>query len=179
MSDTFPVSDAVKAAYEAVKGNPKVREALDFLVPDQKERLAQQVEIAKIPGYSYHEEKRAAAMAEYFHSYGLDDVHIDRHGNVSGVRRGCGRGPKILIDAHTDSVFPLYTVLEPRYDGSKVFMPGITDDASGLAGMLSVRSTTREFPPSEILPLRESCSKNRAYSACRSSSRKTTTILTL
>lgn len=138
MSDTFPVSDAVKAAYEAVKGNPKVREALDFLVPDQKERLAQQVEIAKIPGYSYHEEKRAAAMAEYFRSYGLDDVHIDRHGNVSGVRRGCGRGPKILIDAHTDSVFPLYTVLEPRYDGSKVFMPGITDDASGLAGMLSV-----------------------------------------
>ena len=138
MSNTFPVSDTVKKTYEAIKSNPRVIEAYDFLVPDQKERLEQQVAIAKIPGYSYHEEKRAQAMAAYFREYGLFDVHIDRFGNVCGTRKGSGKGPKILIDAHTDSVFPLYTVLEPRYEGSKVFMPGITDDASGLSAMLSV-----------------------------------------
>ncbi len=138
MNETFPVSESVKKTYEAVKSNPSVKEAYEFLVPDQKERLEQQVTIAKIPGYSYHEEKRAALMADYFREYGLSDVHIDRFGNVSGTRKGSGNGPKILIDAHTDSVFPLYTVLEPKYEGSKVFMPGITYDASGLSAMLSV-----------------------------------------
>ncbi len=138
MKESFPVSTAIKQAYAKLTVDPRVEDALAFLVPDQEKRLEEQIAIAKIPGFSYHEKERADAMKEYFRQYGLTDITTDRFGNVYGVRKGTGRGPRILIDAHTDSVFPLYTVLEPRFEGSKVHMPGITDDASGLAAMLSV-----------------------------------------
>lgn len=138
MKEQFPVSEKVKKTYTEIKNNSKVKTAFDFLVPDQEKRLEEQIAIAQIPGFSYHEEKRANAMKEYFRQYDLTDITIDHFGNVFGVRKGSGSGPKILIDAHTDSVFPLYTELVPRIEGSKVYMPGITDDASGLAAMLSV-----------------------------------------
>ncbi|WP_338547616.1 M20/M25/M40 family metallo-hydrolase [Emergencia sp. JLR.KK010] len=138
MSEKIKVSDAVQKTYETVKSNPKVKQAFDFLVPDQEKRLEEQIAIAKIPAFSYHEEERANAMKDYFRQYGLTDITTDRFGNVYGVRRGTGNGPKVLIDAHTDTVFPLYTKLEPKFEGNKVYMPGITDDASGLAAMLSV-----------------------------------------
>ena len=138
MKEEFTVSEKVQKTYEQVKSNEKIKNAFDFLVSDQEKRLEEQIAIAKIPAFSYHEQERANAMKEYFRQYGLTDIRTDRFGNVYGVRKGTGNGPKILIDAHTDTVFPLYTKLEPRIEGNKVFMPGITDDASGLAAMLSV-----------------------------------------
>ena len=144
MKETIPVSDKIKNAFQTLRTEKRVQEALDFIVPDQKKRLDEQIEIAKIPGFSYHEEKRAARMREFFAQYGLTDITTDRFGNVYGIRRGTGNGPRILIDAHTDSVFPLYTKLEPRFEGSRVWMPGITDDASGLSAMLSVLRALNE-----------------------------------
>ena len=138
METKIPVSDKIKAAYNKLKADTKVQKALKFIVPDQEKRLEEQIAIAKIPGFSYHEAERAKAMKEYFKQYGLTDIQEDCFGNVYAVRRGRGNGPSILVDAHMDSVFPMYTELEPKLVGSRVYMPGITDDASGLSAMLSV-----------------------------------------
>ena len=37
-------------------------------------------------------------MMEKFKALGLENVHIDRGGNVVGLRRGSGKGPKVLIE---------------------------------------------------------------------------------
>ncbi len=144
MEERIPVSEKIKAAFETLYADDKVKAALDYIVPDQEKRLEEQIEIAQIPGFTFHEEKRARRMAAFFAQYGLTEISTDRYGNVYGVRRGTEDGPAILIDAHLDSVFPLYTKLEPRREGSRIYMPGITDDASGLSAMLSVLRALNE-----------------------------------
>ena len=38
---------------------------------------------------------------------GLSNAAIDAEGNVVGVRKGTGNGPKLVISAHLDTVFPI------------------------------------------------------------------------
>lgn len=59
---------------------------------------------------------------------------VDQGRNVIGIWRGSGKG-KILLMAHTDTVFKEGTVAERpfRVDGNKAFGPGILDDKGGIA----------------------------------------------
>ncbi len=138
MDQDYEVSLAVKDTHAALAASPSVARAMAFLKDDEQRRLEEQIEIARIPAPSYDEGRRAQDMSRRFEALGLSDVHIDRFGNVIGVRRGTGSGKRIVIDAHTDTVFAADTKLEPTREGNIVRMPGINDDASGLAAMLSI-----------------------------------------
>ena len=61
----------------------------------------------KIPAPTFHEREKALAFCEYLKELGLEDVHLDRFGNAIGVRRGSGKGPRVILEAHMDTVFPL------------------------------------------------------------------------
>ncbi|RNF39453.1 M20/M25/M40 family metallo-hydrolase [Planococcus salinus] len=78
---------------------------------------------------------------------GLEDVQMDDEGNVFGVRRGKGQGPKIFVSAHLDTVFPEGTDTTVREDKDILYAPGIGDDTRGLAELLAV---VRAFNEADI-----------------------------
>ena len=136
--DNFTVSPSVEQTLAQLKGLPCVQTSLDFLKTDSELTLEQQIAMAKIPAPTFHEREKALAFCEYLKELGLEDVHLDRFGNAIGVRRGSGKGPRVILEAHMDTVFPLDTVLEPKFEGSRVYLPGVNDDTSGMASILSV-----------------------------------------
>ena len=134
----YTVSEKISGAMGAITGSEAVKKALEFLQQDHERCVREQVEITKIPAPTYHEERRAAYMTEQFKALGLTDVHIDPIGNAVGVRKGKGKGPKVVIDGHMDTVYALDTPLEPTYDGEYIYCPGIVDDTRALAAQLSL-----------------------------------------
>jgi putative aminopeptidase FrvX len=70
------------------------------------------VELATIPGIPGHEQAVAAEMRRRLERL-TDEVTVDRFGNVFGVRRGRGTGPRLLLAAHTDEIGFLVKSVEP------------------------------------------------------------------
>ena len=83
------------------------------------------------------EQKRAEAFLARLQALGLTNAAIDAEGNVVGVRKGTGNGPKLVISAHLDTVFPSGTDLKVKECDGKLYAPGISDNTRGLAVLLS------------------------------------------
>lgn len=115
-----------------------VQEAFRFLEKDDKRTLQETLEMCQIPAPSYQEEKKAEYVFHKMQEAGLEDVHIDAVGNVLGVRRGNGNGPRIVLAGHTDTVFPMETDLTLKQDGNRYSCPGIGDDTRAVAELLSI-----------------------------------------
>jgi tripeptide aminopeptidase len=60
---------------------------------------------------------------------------------VVALRKGGGKGPKLVVSAHLDTVFPENTDVTVRETDGVLRAPGIGDDARGLAVLLSVIQT--------------------------------------
>jgi len=136
--ENYNVSPKVKEVYKQITDLPEIKKALEFIEGDGKEVLDAQIKLASIPAPTYHEREKAEAFCEYFKELGLTDIHIDKFGNALGTRKGKGNGPRIIIDAHMDTVFPIGTDLTPKFDGPRINMPGIADDTAGMACELGV-----------------------------------------
>lgn len=133
----YEISKNIQAAMDTLTGSERVQKALAFQEADQEEILQKQMELTLIPAPTYHEEKKAARLLEFFQAEGLEDCHIDEYGNCVGVRKGTGEGRPVLLEGHMDTVFPLDTKLEIRREDGWIYCPGITDDTRGLAEVLS------------------------------------------
>ncbi len=134
----YAVTPNIKEAIQKLTSLDSVKKALAFLKEDHENSISDQLELVQIPAPTFHEEKRAAYMTESFRKLGLTDVHIDRNGNAIGIRKGKGNGPKVLIDGHMDTVYPMDTPLNPRRDENYIYCPGITDDTRACAAMLTL-----------------------------------------
>lgn len=115
-----------------------VQEAFRFLKEDDERALQETLEMCQIPAPSYQEEKKAEYVFGKMQEAGLEDVHIDAVGNVLGVRKGNGNGPRIVLAGHTDTVFPMETDLTLKQDGNRYSCPGIGDDTRAVAELLSI-----------------------------------------
>ncbi len=100
--------------------------------------LDQTIAIAAVPASPYGEQERGAFLLQRFREVGLADVHQDEMGNVIGLRRGTGGGPRVLLAAHMDTVYPQGTDFTPRRDGRKVHGPGIRDNSAGVGVLLAM-----------------------------------------
>jgi tripeptide aminopeptidase len=109
--------------------------ALDSL--DAEAMIAEWIKVTEIPAPSGKEQDRAAYVRAELEKLGLSDVRTDELLNVSGVRKGTGGGPTIVLAAHLDTVFPLGTDLKVKRDGDKLSGPGIGDDSVNIVGMLA------------------------------------------
>jgi acetylornithine deacetylase/succinyl-diaminopimelate desuccinylase-like protein len=94
------------------------------------------IRIAEMPGKSRLEQQRGAYVKAVFEKEGLT-VSVDSIGNVTGVRKGTGGGPTIVIAAHTDIVFPPETNTKVRRSGDTLFAPGVGDNTASVGNMLS------------------------------------------
>ncbi|MDP3716682.1 MAG: M20/M25/M40 family metallo-hydrolase [Acidobacteriota bacterium] len=116
---------AVKTAVEAIKAaEPKT--------------IEDQIALCEVEAPPFKEQKRAELYARMFREAGLQNVRIDKEGNVLGDRPGAQPRPRLVFSAHLDTVFPEGTDVKVKRDGQILRGPGIGDDCRGLAVVLAV-----------------------------------------
>ncbi|HUK14848.1 MAG TPA: M20/M25/M40 family metallo-hydrolase [Bryobacteraceae bacterium] len=124
--------------------DPTVRAALAAVRRNEPAAIEQEVSVCEIPAPPFHEEARGQELKRLFTGLGLEDVRIDKAGNVIGVRPGRAAHPNLVFAAHLDTVFPEGTNVKVTREGTVLKGPGIGDDCRGLALMLSVIRCLRE-----------------------------------
>jgi acetylornithine deacetylase/succinyl-diaminopimelate desuccinylase-like protein len=129
---------AVEAATAAILGHPKIIKTLEDIKADDDRALAEQKRITEIPAPPYKEQVRAEYYLKRFVELGFTDATIDTEGNVIALRKGSGGGPKLVVSAHLDTVFPEGTDVAVKEKDGVVLAPGIGDDSRGLAALLSL-----------------------------------------
>jgi len=135
----------VRKQFDKLLAEPLVREGLDFIKSNDKQRIDEQIQITEIPAPPFEERERAEDFKQRFTALGLSDVYLDAEGNVVGLLKGSEEGPKLVVSAHLDTVFPRgYDAKVTIDDNGVIHAPGISDDAAGLAALLSIVKTLKE-----------------------------------
>ena len=96
-----------------------------------------QVSLTEIPAPSFQEGKRAEEMNRFLAAAGLV-LHTDALGNVIGELPGASDKEVVLLAAHLDTVFPAGTEVRVKREGDRLIAPGISDNGTGLAGLVAV-----------------------------------------
>ncbi len=115
-----------------------VKAALDIVRNAEPQLIEEQVRLCEVEAPPFKEATRAALYAQLFRDAGLQNVRIDKEGNVLGERPGTQPRPHLVFSAHLDTVFPEGTDVTVKRDGTMLRGPGIGDDCRGLAVVLGV-----------------------------------------
>jgi acetylornithine deacetylase/succinyl-diaminopimelate desuccinylase-like protein len=115
-----------------------VKGAIERVRRDEPALIEEQVRLCEIPAPPFKETARAQAYRQAFQALGLQNVRIDKVGNVLGERPGLAARPHLVFSAHLDTVFPEGTKVETSRSGTVIKGPGIGDDCRGLAVVLGV-----------------------------------------
>lgn len=118
--------------------DPSIRRALDAAERNEAHFIDEQIRICEIPAPPFQEETRGKELARLFRAMGLENVRIDKAGNVIGVRPGAALHPNVVFAAHLDTVFPEGTNVKVTREGTLLKGPGIGDDCRGLGAMLAI-----------------------------------------
>jgi acetylornithine deacetylase/succinyl-diaminopimelate desuccinylase-like protein len=131
---------SILAAQDATKlaEDPAVKAALDAARRNEAHFIDEQARFCEIAAPPFKEEARGKEFERLFKVLGLENVRIDKAGNVIGVRSGAAAHPNLVFAAHLDTVFPPETDVRVTRDGTVLKGPGIGDDCRGLAVMLGV-----------------------------------------
>lgn len=132
------ISDETNKIFEKLLSDSKVRIGLDFLKEDNKNTTAEQISITAIAAPTFQEQERGLDYKQRLVEYGLENVEIDSQGNVFGIRRGKGIGPKLVVSSHLDTVFPEGTDVVAKERDGRIYAPGISDNGRGLAAVLTL-----------------------------------------
>ncbi|MEI8165927.1 MAG: M20/M25/M40 family metallo-hydrolase [Chloroflexales bacterium] len=117
------------------RNHPTVRRAFADLA-DYRPILETAIAIQQVPAPTFDEAERSALVLDRLRALGLSDVEADALGNVYARRPGRATRPALLIAAHLDTVFPRETDLRLRYEGERVYGPGLGDNSTGVAGLI-------------------------------------------
>ena len=131
------VQPAVDQAYTQLMAAPAIAKLLDAVKADHARSIEDLRLLVEIEAPPFKEQKRAEAFLARMQALGLADARIDAEGNVVGVRKGTGNGPKLLVSAHLDTVFPAGTDVKVKERDGKLYAPGISDDTRALSVLLS------------------------------------------
>ena len=135
---------AAVAQQDAANIGPKlmnetaVQAAIEMIRAAEPQTIETQVRLCEVPSPPFKEAKRAELYAQMFRTAGLQNVRIDKEGNVLGERPGAQPRPHLVFTAHLDTVFPEGTDVRVKRDGAILRGPGIGDDCRGLAVLLAV-----------------------------------------
>jgi tripeptide aminopeptidase len=131
------VSPEVDRTYTQLMASPAIQKLLDAVKADHERAVEDLKMLTEIEAPPFKEQKRAEAFLARMKALGLTDAKIDAEGNVVGLRKGVGNGPKLLISAHLDTVFPAGTDVKVKERDGRLHAPGIADDTRGLTVLLS------------------------------------------
>lgn len=142
----FPAENALNVEEEVARlaSLPPVRSAMQWFRDQEAEFARWQMELARIPAPPFGENERAEWVSEQFHALGIKEVSKDRAGNVLGFRRG-QQNSILTVSAHIDTVFPANTPLNIRQQGTKLYGPGISDNAAGVTALMALAAAIENF----------------------------------
>jgi acetylornithine deacetylase/succinyl-diaminopimelate desuccinylase-like protein len=115
-----------------------MRAAFAAIERNEPRMIEEQIRVCQIAAPPFHEEVRGRELERLFQRDGLNDVRIDKAGNVIGVRPGRSAHPNLVFAAHLDTVFPEGTDVKVTREGTVLKGPGIGDDCRGLAVLLGM-----------------------------------------
>ena len=130
------VRPAVDQAYEKLMASPEVKKVLNAVKADHERSIEDLKMLTEIEAPPFKERRRAEAFLGRMKVLGFDAA-IDAEGNVVALRKGSGGGPRLLISAHLDTVFPEGTDVKVKERDGKLYAPGIADDTRALSVLLS------------------------------------------
>jgi acetylornithine deacetylase/succinyl-diaminopimelate desuccinylase-like protein len=128
---------AVEQAFTKLLAAPAVGKVLEAVKADHDRSTEDLKMLTEIEAPPFKEQKRAEAFLARLKALGLSDARLDAEGNAIGIRKGSGNGPKLLVSAHLDTVFPAGTDVKVKEREGRLYAPGISDDTRGLAVLLS------------------------------------------
>lgn len=131
------LSPAVEAAFTRLLASPRITQLMDAVRADHTRSIDDLKMLTEIEAPPFKEQRRAEAFLARLQALGLTHASIDAEGNVVGLRKGTGKGPKLVISAHLDTVFPSGTDVKVKEQDGKLMAPGISDNTRGLAVLLS------------------------------------------
>jgi tripeptide aminopeptidase len=154
LSPKLPTADLSPALLQEVArlaALPAVRGAFADFLSHEAQLADWQQQLAKIPAPPFGEQLRSEWMLERFLELGLEQVRTDEAANVFGIRPGIANR-YVALSAHIDTVFPAGTPLNVRQQGSRLYGPGVSDNAAGVVAMLGIaaaisRSRVRHTAP--------------------------------
>ena len=129
---------------------PELRSALSWFTKNLAWINDQQVRITEIPAPPFQEAARASVVKTLLAESGLN-IQIDKTGNVIGELPGANDKEIVMLTAHLDTVFPPGTDVKVRRDAERLSAPGISDNGTGLAALVSIARAIQE---SKIKPRR-------------------------
>ena len=97
----------------------------------------------KFPRLRSRNPRAAKPSKRLFTDCGLE-VSIDKTGNVIGELPGATDKEIVMLTAHLDTVFPPGTEVKVRRDGDRLSAPGISDNGTGLAGLIAIARAIHE-----------------------------------
>jgi acetylornithine deacetylase/succinyl-diaminopimelate desuccinylase-like protein len=118
--------------------DPAVKAALDGAKAAEAQTIEDQIRFCEIPAPSFKEEVRGAELKRVFAQLGLQNIRVDKVGNVLGDYPGAAARPHVVIAAHLDTVFPEGTEVKVKREGAVLHGPGIGDDCRGLAVLVAI-----------------------------------------
>ena len=127
-------------AVSRLLAHERIRAARHHIERTDEVTLARQAALSAIPAPTGAEGRRAARVAELFREIGLSDVAVDHAGNVHGWfgRNGEKSHAPVVLAAHLDTVFGADVDVAVERRGQRLEGPGISDNARGLAALVSV-----------------------------------------
>ena len=128
----------------------ELRSALSWFTKNLAWINDQQIRITEIPAPPFQEAARASVVKTLLAESGLN-VQIDKTGNVIGELPGANDKEIVMLTAHLDTVFPPGTDVKVRREGERLSAPGISDNGTGLAALVSIARAIQE---SKIRPRR-------------------------
>ncbi|WP_295984231.1 M20/M25/M40 family metallo-hydrolase [uncultured Variovorax sp.] len=131
------VGPEVDQAFTQLMASPAIQKLLDAVKADHERSIEDLRMLTEIEAPPFKEHRRAEAFLARAKAFGLTSAKIDAEGNVVGLRKGTGHGPKLLVSAHLDTVFPAGTDVKVKERDGRLYAPGIADDTRGLAVLLS------------------------------------------
>jgi tripeptide aminopeptidase len=121
-----------------------VKAALDAAKANEPQTIEDQVRFCEVAAPPFKETARGNLLKTTFEQLGLQNVRVDKVGNVLGDRPGQAARPRFVIAAHLDTVFPEATDVAVKRDGALLRGPGIGDDCRGLAVLVSIVRTLKQ-----------------------------------
>lgn len=135
---TETISTEIEKVYNLLVNQQAIKVGLDYLKSDNENTVKEQIYLTEIAAPTFQEKVRGEFFQNRFKDLGLENVRVDEHGNVYGLRPGSGNGPKLVVSAHLDTVFPEGTDVKAKEKDGKIYAPGIADDGRGLAVLLTM-----------------------------------------
>ena len=106
------------------------------------------IDFQQIPAPTFEEAKRAKFVRKLFLQEKLENVTIDKTGNVYGrlprVHGQKSHTKPLIVSAHMDTVFPADTDLSIKREPERIYGPGLGDNSLGVATLFGLIWMLRE-----------------------------------